>query len=138
MAADHQAQVDELLAGYRRSREQLTSVRRSLRALTASESSPDGLVTATVDGRGSLTALVITEQAYRTHRPTELAALIVDASRSAAAAVGRSAAEVLAPIMPAGTDPADVLRGGPDEPERSAPPDDEILEPATWLEGAQP
>lgn len=42
MASDHQAQVDELLADYRRSRERLAAMQKSLAAISESVTSADG------------------------------------------------------------------------------------------------
>lgn len=114
MAADHRAQVDELLAGYRRSREQLGAVQRDLAAVRETATSDDGLVTATVSAQGTLTNLTIAEAAYRELRPAELAATVVAVSTAAAAAVSRAAGAVLAPVLPSGTDPEALLRGSAD------------------------
>ena len=61
MPTNHRDEVAELLADYRRSREQLASVHRALLSITESASSPDGLVTASVDSAGTLSGLVIND-----------------------------------------------------------------------------
>ncbi|MTD59058.1 YbaB/EbfC family nucleoid-associated protein [Amycolatopsis pithecellobii] len=108
--SEHRAQVDELLADYRRSRERLASVQRELSAVTASESDPDRLVTATVGARGTLTKLEISEEAYRRYRPAELADAIVRVTAAATARALSEAGEIMAPVLPAGADP--LLEGG--------------------------
>ncbi len=137
MEADHRAQVEELLAGYRRSREQLGTVHRKLATLQESATSDDGLVTVTVGPRGQVCELVIVDSAYRKLRPHELAATIVALSEKAAAKVSRAAGEVLAPVLPPGADPAALLRGTADltEPEvRPEQPDaDETFEDLSWM-----
>ncbi len=137
MEADHRAQVEELLAGYRRSREQLGAVHRKLAAVQASATSADGLVTVTVGADGRLAELVIVDSAYRKLRPHELAATIVALSAAAAAKVSRAAGEVIAPVLPPDTDPEALLRGTADltpaelKPE---PPDaDETFEDLSWM-----
>ncbi|HEV2784647.1 MAG TPA: YbaB/EbfC family nucleoid-associated protein, partial [Actinophytocola sp.] len=100
MTVDHRAQVEELLADYQRSREQLAAVHRALASVSASASSEDGAVTATVGPRGSLTGLVIDESAYRRYRPAELADLIVRTAAAAAGQAARSATELVAPVLP--------------------------------------
>ncbi len=114
MVADHRAQVEDLLAGYRRSREQLGAVQRRLAAVREAVTSADGLVTVTVSASGTLVDLTIAEQAYRRLPPADLAALIVRTTAEAAARVTRAAGEVLAPVLPAETDPEALLRGTAD------------------------
>lgn len=149
MTTDHRAQVDELLADYRRSRDQLASVQRDLARISGSATSPDGSVTAVVDAKGALTDLELGDHAYR-QRPAQLAALIVRTTREAAAKAAEGAYRALSPVLPAGTDPEALLRGtadlrpeeiGVDEtraPEaarrRPAVVDDEDFEQREWLE----
>jgi len=138
VTADHRAQVDELLADYRRSRDQLASVHRALATVRESASSPDGAVTATVGPGGSLVRLEIADGAYRHYRPERLAALIVDTTAAAAAKAARVAGDLIAPVLPAGTDPAALLRGTADltaaELAPPAPVAEENFEERTWLE----
>ncbi|MGH3877352.1 MAG: YbaB/EbfC family nucleoid-associated protein [Actinophytocola sp.] len=137
MEADHRAQVEELLAGYRRSREQLGAVHRKLATLQASATSEDGLVTVTVGAQGRLTELVIVDSAYRKLRPHELAATIVALTATAASKASRAASEAMAPVLPPDTDPDALLRGTADltpaelKPE---PPDaEETFEDLSWM-----
>jgi DNA-binding protein YbaB len=138
MTVDHQTQVDELIAGYRRSREQLAEVHHALAAVRESASSEDGLVTATAGPGGVLTRLAIDEAAYRGYRPDELADLIVRTTAEAAARAARSAAELVAPLLPAGADPAALLHGIADlSPAELAPPVapvEESFENQTWMQ----
>lgn len=55
--------------------------------LQASATSPDGLVTATVDARGSLIELELDPRIYRRPNSVELGELIVETTRQAAATV---------------------------------------------------
>lgn len=114
MEADHRAQVEELLAEYRRSREQLGEVHRKLAGISASASSEDGLVTATVGANGQLVGLVIVESAYRKLRAHELAQCVVALTAEAAAKAARAAGEVIAPVLPRDADPDALLRGTAD------------------------
>ncbi|PXY32355.1 YbaB/EbfC family nucleoid-associated protein [Prauserella muralis] len=140
---DHRAQVEELLADYQRSREQLASVQRNLASISESASSDDGLVTATVGGRGVLTGLVIADAAYERYRPGELAAQIVKVAGAATVKALAGAGEVLAPALPSGTDPQALLLGTADlAAEEIAPPsgdpddEDESFEDQSWLDEA--
>lgn len=157
---DHRDEVDQLMADYRRSREQLASVHRALLSITESASSPDGMVTASVDSTGTLSGLTITEEAYRRYRPAELADAVVRAARSAAVKAGERARQALAPALPPGADPAAVLTGRadlsdaeiapPTQSQAPVPPppapmaraprrpadDDESYEETTWMNRA--
>ena len=138
MGADHRAQVEEMLAGYRRSREQLGAVHRKLATLRASATSEDGLVTVTVGPQGQLHELVIVDSAYRKLRPHELAATIVALSEAATAAMSRAAGEAIAPVLPADTDPEALLRGtadlSPAELKPEPPDAEETFENVTWMQ----
>ena len=136
MGADHRALVDELLADHRRSRDQLAEVQRALGAVAGTAASPCGTVTATVSAHGALLALDIRDDAYRTHPPGALAQVVVSAVAEASARAGRAADEVMAPVLPAGTDPAALRSGLADlTAAEIAPPVEEFdFERATWLE----
>ncbi|WP_024877803.1 YbaB/EbfC family nucleoid-associated protein [Saccharomonospora piscinae] len=143
---EHRAQVEELLADYRRSRERLAATQQELGAVSGSASSADGLVTATVGARGVLTDLVIDDDAYARYRPAELAAHVVRAAREAAAEASGAAGAVLAEALGPGTDPQTVLRGSADLAPgelaaRQAPDDaddpEEIFEDQNWLDDTE-
>ncbi|MEU4444066.1 YbaB/EbfC family nucleoid-associated protein [Actinosynnema sp. NPDC050801] len=148
MTTDHRAQVDELLADYRRSRDQLASVQRDLARVSGSATSPDGSVTAVVDAKGTLTDLELGDGAYRL-RPPQLAQLILRTTQEAVASAAEGAYRTLSPVLPAGTDPEALLRGTadlrpdeirPDDAEQAGPPrrrravdDDDDLEQREWM-----
>ncbi|GLY68395.1 YbaB/EbfC family nucleoid-associated protein [Amycolatopsis taiwanensis] len=140
---EHRAQVDELLADYRRSRDQLASVQRELASVTASARDAAGLITATVGPRGTLTSLAIAEDAYRRYRPAELAEQIVRATGDATARALARAAEVLAPALPSETDPQALLLGtgdleageiAPDKPPAERAAEEESYEDQNWIQ----
>lgn len=116
MPTDHRAQVEEMLAEYRRSRDRLDSVQRELAAIEETAASADRTVRVTVGSQGALSDVRLTDDAYRRHSPSELAALIVRLSGEAARAASERARAVLEPALPAGTDPAAVLDGRADLP----------------------
>jgi DNA-binding protein YbaB len=142
VTTNHRDEVAQLLADYRRSREQLASVHQALQSITESASSPDGLITASVDSAGTLSGLRIADDAYRSYRPAELADAVLRATRSAAVRAGERARQALAPVLPADADPAAVLSGTadltpeeirPPAPVRTRPDDDETYEETTWM-----
>lgn len=116
MPTDHRAQVEEMLAEYRRSRDRLASVQRELATIEETAASADRTVRVTVGSQGALSDVRLTDDAYRRHSPSELAALIVRLSGEAARAASERARAVLEPALPAGTDPAAVLDGRADLP----------------------
>ncbi|HEY3611705.1 MAG TPA: YbaB/EbfC family nucleoid-associated protein [Pseudonocardiaceae bacterium] len=158
---NHRDEVAQLLADYRRGREQLAAVQRALLSIVESASSPDGLVTASVDSAGTLSGLAIADQAYSRYRPAELADTIVRTTRAAAAKAGERARQALAPVLPPDTDPAALLTGradltddeiGPPTPPMPMPAvgppprpvreppsyDEDSYEDTTWLSGRRP
>ncbi|HVV19370.1 MAG TPA: YbaB/EbfC family nucleoid-associated protein [Pseudonocardiaceae bacterium] len=111
---NHRDEVDQLMAEYRRSREQLAAVHRTLLSITESASSPDGLVRASVDSAGTLSGLTIDDEAYHRYRPAELADVVVRAARAAAVKAGERARQAMVPVLPADVDPDAVLTGRAD------------------------
>ncbi|MGW5050421.1 YbaB/EbfC family nucleoid-associated protein [Actinokineospora sp. NPDC004072] len=74
----------------------------------------DRMVSATVDGRGRLTAVAIAGRRWRELAPGEFAARVVEAVNRAQDAAAEAAAGLVADLMPAGVD-LDRLRDvGPD------------------------
>lgn len=129
--SDYQDQVDELMADYRRSRDQLASVHQELNAIRESATSPDRTVTATVSGQGSLLDLNLTEDAYRRHAPAGLARLVVQTAAEAAGRAAARAQQTLSAVLPADTDPAALLAGRADLTEAEVtPPESPASQPA--------
>jgi DNA-binding protein YbaB len=138
VVVDHRAQVDDLIAGYRRSREQLGTVQRQLAAVRETVTSEDGLVAVTVGPSGTLVDLAIADNAYRSLRPHDLAALIVRMTAEATARATRAASKALTPVLPTDTDPEALLRGTADLPAAELAPEpvvepDETFEDKSWM-----
>ncbi|ONI86004.1 hypothetical protein ALI144C_12470 [Actinosynnema sp. ALI-1.44] len=143
MASDHRAQVEELLADYRRSRDQLVSMQQSLAAINESVTSPDGTVVATVSGRGTLADLTLSDDAYLRHRPSDLAKLVLRTVTAAVAKASETANRTVSPLLPVQTDPGALLAGeadltpaelapAPSRPKHAA--DDDSYEEVSWLD----
>jgi DNA-binding protein YbaB len=119
----HQAEAERLLAGYRRSREQLAAAHRALAALSVSERSQDGAVTVTVGATGTLTDLTIRADVSRHYRPQRLAETILQLTGAAAQRAAAEAAKLLEPVLPPAADPDALLAGTADlQPDELAPP----------------
>ncbi|GAA4613318.1 YbaB/EbfC family nucleoid-associated protein [Saccharopolyspora hordei] len=106
--------MTEALQELRAKQDQLATAFRELDEVTASATSADRTVKATVDGRGRLTDLAFQGRRWRDMAPKELGAKIVevvaDAQRQAAAAVD----EVMGGLTPAGVDLQELRENGPD------------------------
>lgn len=140
MTSDHRAQVEELLADYRRSREQLASMQQHLAAVSETVTSADGAVTATVGAHGTLTDLIVADDAYRRYRPSDLGKLIVRTVAAAATKASETANRTVSPLLPVQTDPAALLAGRADlTPAEVAAPgrhraEDDSYEDVSWLD----
>jgi DNA-binding protein YbaB len=123
---DHRAQVEELLADYRRSREHLAQAQQELASITGTARSEDGGVEVVVGAQGTMRNLVLADNVYQRQRPSQLAATILRLTAEAAAAASARAADVVAPVLPAGTDPEAIFAGradlDPPPPVRDDPP----------------
>ncbi|WP_165777486.1 YbaB/EbfC family nucleoid-associated protein [Amycolatopsis antarctica] len=80
--------------------EELRAAHRKIEAVRGSGECPDGLVTATVDGRGELLALDLDPRIYREHDTRALGARILAAVGEANADARRQVAAVADLIRP--------------------------------------
>lgn len=146
--ASHSEQVEELLADYRRTREQLADVHRALLAIKESVTNPDGLVTATVGPQGNLIGLVIADAAYQRYRAADLAQEVVKTVTAASGKAAARANDTLRPVLPPDSDPAALLAGHadlqpaelvaqppptPPRPMRPQRDDEDTFEERTWM-----
>ncbi|MDP9644122.1 DNA-binding protein YbaB [Actinopolyspora lacussalsi] len=151
---DHRAQVEEMIADYRRSSQRLSEVDEELASIEETAGDERGNVSVTVGSGGALRRVWLAEQVYRTHSPDELGRLIVRLSATATARIAERTDAVLATVLPSGSDPA-ALRAdsaasassvtgvsvpngsgvADNGPRNSAaePEQDESLEPRSWL-----
>ncbi|MFG1918546.1 YbaB/EbfC family nucleoid-associated protein [Micromonospora sp. NPDC048898] len=111
-----QRQLEELFAEYERQRGSLTDLQERMGRVRGSATSPRREVTVTVGQNGVLSEISFPTGAYRRMTPTELQATIMSSFAEAKEQVMEQAAELLAPLLPAGMDAARMVRGdaGPD------------------------
>ncbi|WP_344427787.1 YbaB/EbfC family nucleoid-associated protein [Pseudonocardia ailaonensis] len=88
---DYRRRLDDL-------RERAERAQAEIDGLTATVTSPDGAVSATVDRTGALSGLVLGPTAEALGRE-RLAALVVSTTASASAEVTRRATEALGPLL---------------------------------------
>jgi DNA-binding protein YbaB len=105
------ARYDQLLTVFERTRRQLGEVQAKVSTLTGTATSKDGMVTATVGPRGTLTELTFHARAFRRLSPTELAEAVVATVREATDDVQAKAAKLYQPFLPRTADYAQLMRG---------------------------
>lgn len=101
MRAEWREHIDELTERYRTLRAGVADAQRRIAELTATARDADGRITVTVDERGRLTSVQLDQSAARSLPVDELGALIVAASRAAAAQIDAQREALLAPAIPA-------------------------------------
>lgn len=94
--------TEELLAGYRDRLAQLSArtarAKEDLARAEATVTSPDGVVTVTVNPAGTLLGLVLSDRTANLSR-TDLAAAIMSTARVAQNRAARQAAEAIGPLV---------------------------------------
>jgi DNA-binding protein YbaB len=106
-------QVNGLLDTFHRQTEVLREAQSAAAATTATVTSRDGLVRATVDSSGVLSALEITPSAFDRSTPEALARSVVQLAREGAAQVKQQVAELMSPLTADLPDLADLVEGAP-------------------------
>ncbi|GGP65492.1 YbaB/EbfC family nucleoid-associated protein [Saccharothrix coeruleofusca] len=106
-------QVHSLLDTFTRQTEMLRDAQAAAALTTASLTSEDGLVRATVDSGGVLTNLEITPSAFDRSTPEALARTVVRLAREGAAQVRQQVAELMSPLTEDLPDLADLVEGAP-------------------------
>ncbi|GAB3296039.1 YbaB/EbfC family nucleoid-associated protein [Parasphingorhabdus pacifica] len=109
MSTDHRTQVEELMADYRRSQERLADTQRDLASITTTARSGDGRIEVVVGPQGVLRELNLAADVYEKHPPDRLAGSVVELTTEAARQSARRAADMLADVLPAGSDPEALL-----------------------------
>ncbi|MEO3744457.1 YbaB/EbfC family nucleoid-associated protein [Plantactinospora sp. B5E13] len=106
------ARFDEVYGQYERLRSGLADLQGQLAAFRATESSDDGLVTATVGPRGQLVKLELDRRIYRDGDANALAAKITATVQRAADAASVGVQGLVGNYLPAGSGAADFLKDG--------------------------
>ncbi|BCJ67306.1 YbaB/EbfC family nucleoid-associated protein [Polymorphospora rubra] len=103
--------IATLFAEYERQRDSVKELQERMSRVKASATSPRREVTVTVGQNGVLTDISFPTGAYRRMPPAELQATIMQTFAEAKEQVMEQAAELLAPLLPAGMNAAKMVRG---------------------------
>ncbi|MEV8095067.1 YbaB/EbfC family nucleoid-associated protein [Kitasatospora sp. NPDC085879] len=88
MTFSYAEQIEQAMATMAEQHSRMAAAAKELEAATASATSKDRLVTATVGAQGQVVSLVFHTDAYRTMAPTELGAAITEVLNTARADLG--------------------------------------------------
>jgi DNA-binding protein YbaB len=105
--------MDELLEKFERQTEQLRSAQASAAALSATVTSADGLVRATIDASGSLAQLHFAPTTFERTTPAALANTVLAAVRQGGNQVKQQLADLMRPITEGLPDLPDLIEGAP-------------------------
>lgn len=107
-------EMTEAMRDLRAKQEQIAAALASLQEATASATSKDRAIKATVDGQGKLTELAFTGQRWREMAPKELGAKIVEVVADAQQQAVLSVNELMGGLVPDGVDLDKLRESGPD------------------------
>lgn len=94
------AYAESLRSTFMRMQAQAAELHETAKALRITESSPDGMISATVGSRGELLRLDLDPRLYRRPDARNLADTIVETVRRAAARAQERVVEIFEPIIP--------------------------------------
>lgn len=106
-------QVDSLLDTFNRQTEMLRDAQTAAAQTSASVSSKDGLVRATVDSSGALANLEFRPSAFERSTPEALARTVLQLAREGAAQVKQQVAALMSPLTEGLPDLSDLVEGAP-------------------------
>ncbi|MFF4490843.1 YbaB/EbfC family nucleoid-associated protein [Streptomyces sp. NPDC001544] len=111
MSSPYDQQIEELLADYRKQRDQAFESRQQINAVTATAMAPRQVVRVTVGAQGQITELDFPTGAYRNMAPKDLARVIQATVDKARAQALKKVTETVTAAMPGGIPLADLLEG---------------------------
>lgn len=106
--------IAAMLTNLREQRERMAEAAKEMRAVTASATTKDRMIKATVDSRGRLTELAFSGNRWRDLAPKEFAAKVVDVITRAQDKSMKAVTGLAAGVAPEGIDIAQILENGPD------------------------
>ncbi|MFY1653078.1 YbaB/EbfC family nucleoid-associated protein [Solwaraspora sp. WMMB762] len=94
------ARADELMAQFDRMRSGVGDLQQQLRAVSATVTSDDGLVTVTVGPRGQVTKVELDPRIYRRPNAAQLSTTVTETIRAATAQAMAEVEQICRPMVP--------------------------------------
>ncbi|MDG4773755.1 YbaB/EbfC family nucleoid-associated protein [Solwaraspora sp. WMMD792] len=94
------ARADELMAQFDRMRSGVGDLQQQLRAVSATVTSDDGLVTVTVGPRGQVTKVELDPRIYRRPNAAQLSTTVTETIRAATAQAMAEVEQICRPLVP--------------------------------------
>jgi DNA-binding protein YbaB len=107
-------QLDEALAQYQRRRTELAEFQRNAAEVSATVTAPRKVVSVTIGNAGVVKEIKFPTSAFKNLSGPELAKVLERTIEDARALALDKVADLLAPMLPAGLDPRQVVRGTAD------------------------
>lgn len=114
MSTPYDQGIEDLLALYRRQREQAAETRRRINEVSGTATAPRQSVKVTVSANGEVTAVEFPTGAYRRMAPKELSEAVLTALAQAREKALEQVAELTSLGLPPGVGVGDLLRGEAD------------------------
>jgi hypothetical protein len=111
MSAQGNQSIEDFFEEYRQQRSGLGDLKRRMLAVSATVLSPRREVSVTVGHSGVVTGLAFPTNAYKQLTPKELADLLLNTIREAKDQAAVAAADIIAPLLPAGLNARELMRG---------------------------
>lgn len=111
MGDEDDLRVEDLYEYYEQQRAGLAELQERMNAITITAHSPRREVEVTVGFNGIVSDIVFPGSAYRRLTPQELSSMIMRTIGDARERAADQAADLLRPLMPAGLDARDLVRG---------------------------
>lgn len=114
MSTGFEQQLEEALAQYQRRRTELADFQRDAAAVTATVTAPRKVVSVTIGNAGVVKEIKFPTTAYKSLSGPELAKILVRTIEDARSQALDQVADLLAPMLPPGLDPRQIVRGTAD------------------------
>lgn len=114
MSTGYAQQMEEALAQYQRRREELVAFQRDAADIAVTVTAPRKVVSVTIGNGGTIKEIKFPTTAFKNLSGPELAKVLVTTIEDARSQALDKVADLLAPMLPPGLDPRQVVRGSAD------------------------
>lgn len=114
MSTGYEQQLEEALAQYQRRRTELAEFQQKTADLSVTVTAPRKVVSVTIGNAGVVKDIKFPTAAFKNLSGPELAKVLVTTLEDARAQALDMVADLLAPMLPSGLDPRQVVRGNAD------------------------